>query len=299
MLPYPAVYVPIAARPLNMSAGLKRFGTDFGQAERDREFFQLDRERNHYLRAKRRAPAERRVLVSGEPQAACARAAALAWMRASLADQAPQVLTEAARDSDALDELDALARALQEDFCVMCAGEDFAGRAALIDVRFPSGWRPERLTGADFRRLHAPVPGFPSDERAAQSMVRAMIERGPFVRFVWTLSPDDRLDQHPDAPRHASWEQTERAWLRVERQISVPLTAANAGLFLIRVYHYALDQLSAEQRGRTIAALALMPEAVRRYKNLPTTATLDAVLARSVPAHVPGYAAPHVRHQNN
>jgi dimethylamine monooxygenase subunit A len=280
MSSYPPMYFPISPRPLNMAAGLKRFGTDFGQAERDHEFFQLDRQRAHYLRAKRQAPAERRVIVSGDPQAARARAAALAWMRSTLAEQAPQVLVESACDSAALDELDALARTLQEDFCVMCAGEDFAGSAALIDVRFPSGWRPERLAGADFRSLHAPVPGFPGDERAAQSMVRTMIERGPFVRFVWTLSPDDRLDQHPDAPRQAGWDQSERAWLRVERQITVPLPAASASLFLIRVYHYALDELTADQRARAIAALAMMPEPLRRYKNLPSPATLDAVFAR-------------------
>ncbi|HKP60780.1 MAG TPA: heme-dependent oxidative N-demethylase subunit alpha family protein [Polyangiales bacterium] len=274
-----------------MSAGLKRFGTDFGQGERDRQFFQLDRERAHYLAAKRAAPAERRMLLSGDAEAALARAAALTWMRATLAEQAPVVLSEAARDSAALDELDALARALQEDFCVMCAGEDYAGRAALIDVRFPSGWRPERLAGADFRSLHAPVPGFPGDDRAAQSMVRSMIERGPFVRFVWTLSPDDRLDHHPDAPHRSSWEHTDRAWLRVERQITVPLPAANAGLFLIRVYHYALDQLSLDERERAITALAVMPEELRRYKNLPTLAGLHAVLQRS--ARNPLHARQH------
>ena len=275
------MYFPVSPRPLQMTAGLKRFGTDFGNGVHDHEFFQLDAERARYLAAKRCAPAARRVLDVRDPAAAAARAAALNWMREELGARAPVVLREAAQDGAARDELDALARALQEDLCVLHAGRDFAGSAALIDVRFPSGWRPERLAGADFNRIHGPVPGFPSDERAAQSMVRTMIERGPFVRFVWTLSPDEQLDQHPDTPRASSWDRTDRVFLRVERQITVPLTAAKASVFLIRVYHYAFEQLSVEQRACTLTALAAMPEELRLYKRLPTPAALQAILARA------------------
>ena len=69
-------------------------------------------------------------------------------------------------------------------------------------------------------------------------------------------------------------------WLRVERQTTVPLTAANASLFLIRVYHYSLAELSAEQRTITLEALAAMPEEVRAYKALPRPAALVAWLAQ-------------------
>jgi hypothetical protein len=270
-----------------MSAGLHRFGTDFGQAERDREFFQLDGERPRYLIAKRQAPAERRVLGTADAESQRACAAALAWMRETLAREAPEVLVSAAHDRDARDEFDALARALQEDFCVLAAGDDYAGRAAVIDVRFPSGWRPERLRNASFLATHAPVPGFPGDAQAAQSMVRTMIERGPFVRFVWTLSPDARLDRHPDVIGPASWQRPEGVFLRVERQVTVPLTAAGAGLFLIRVYVYPFGELTAEQQTRTLAALAAMSDEIRAYKHLPHPAELASLLAqgKTSPAH--------------
>jgi hypothetical protein len=281
MSSFKARYFPIGERPLRMSAGLHRFGTDFGQAQRDREFFQLDGERPRYLLAKRHAPRPRRVLGSDDASAREARSSALAWMRAQLAIEAPEVLASAARDRDAHDELDALARSLQEDFCVMCAGDDYTGRAALIDVRLPSGWRPERLRDASFLSIHTPVPGFPGDAQAAQSMVRAIVERGPFVRFVWTLAPDSRLDRHPDVIGPASWQRAEGVFLRVERQVTVPLTAANASLFLIRVYMYPFGELSAEQRARTLAALASMPEPIRAYKGLPPAAAVAALVAQT------------------
>jgi hypothetical protein len=275
-----ARYFPVLARPLKMAAGLSRFGTDFGQGALDQQYFQVDPERARYLEAKRHAPRHRHVVAPDSPSSVAARAAALTWMRSTLAFEAPAVLDEVGRDREARDPFDAFARALQEDFCVLCAGDDGEGAAALIDVRFPSGWRPERLAGASFDEIHRPVPGFPNDPQAARSMVRAMIERGPFVRFVWTLTPNDTLDQHPEARGRIRWDAASEVWLRVERQITVPLTAASASLFLIRVYHYAFDELSAEQRATARTALAVMPEMIRRYKGLPTVALFDAVLAR-------------------
>lgn len=278
---FKARYFPVTSRPLRMSAGLHRFGSDFGQAERDRSFFQLDDERGRYLAGKRQAPPSRRVFGTDDADSQRAREAALAWMRETLAREAPEVLRDAANDRDARDDFDALARSLQEDFAILGAGDDHAGRAALIDVRFPSGWRPERLRDATFLATHAPVPGFPGDAQAARSMVRSMIERGPFVRFVWTLAPDARLDRHPDAIGPASWRHPEGVFLRVERQVTVPLTAAAASVFLIRVYVYPFGELTQVEQACTLDALAAMPEEIRAYKHLPHPSELAALLARA------------------
>jgi hypothetical protein len=97
------------------------------------------------------------------------------------------------------------------------------------------------------------------------------------VRFVWTLCPDPELDRHPDRPQRTRWEDAQCAWLRVERQVSVPLPHARAGLFLIRVYHYALAELTPEQHACVLAALACMPDDVRSYKGLPEAAVVAAL----------------------
>lgn len=262
-----------------MVAGLHRFGTDFGQGEHDRQFFQRDEELASYLGAKRRAPAARHVIGGHDEPARRACTAALAWMRETLAREAPQALEACAKDREARDELDAIARAIQEDFAVLCRGADGLGRAVLLDVRFPSGWRPERLANANFSAIHAPVPGFAQQQTAAKSMVEAMIERGPFVRFVWTLSPDPELDHHPEVLARCAWTDVPGVWLRVERQITVPLPEAAASVFLIRTYQYPFSELSREQRSVVLDALSAMPPEIRAYKNLPTRDVVEALIS--------------------
>jgi hypothetical protein len=273
----PARYFPVTSAPLRMQAGLLRFGSDFGNGAADTRYFQVDDRLDSTLAAKRAAPPERHVLVSPlDPAGERACAAALDWMRATLAADAPELLARADADTAARNPFDALGRAVQEDFAVLDRGAAGEGRTLVVHVCFPSGWRPERLAGASFSAIHTPVPSFAKPDAAARSMVSAMIDRGPYVRFVWTLSVDDALDHHPDSGLRAPWpnehpaEGTTRGYLRVERQVTVPLVGADASVFLIRTYLYALDTLDAGQRAVIRAALDAMPEDVRAYKGLPT-----------------------------
>lgn len=265
------VYFPVKAEPLHMAASLNRFGTDFGFGEAERCFFQVDDARDTYLRGKRSAPAKRRFVVGDDPLAQRARAEAAAWMHETLRREHPEVAEEVAADTDAVDPFDAIARHVQEDFAVMQAGEDDAGRTLVVDVRFPSGWQPERLRHEGFVAIHQPVPGFPPTEKAARGMVRAMVDKGPYVRFVWTVSPDPSLDQHPDrAGMLRTWDEVERPYFRVERQVTVPLPETRSSVFLIRVYMTPVDELAPERRERLIEALRQMPDEVRAYKRLPS-----------------------------
>jgi dimethylamine monooxygenase subunit A len=272
-----ATYFPIQSTPLKMVAGLRAFGADFGQGTRDRRFFQRDGERARYLADKRAVASDRHWLAGDDDEARQARAAALKWLRETLAREDPEALAEA----DALevrDPFEAIALAVQEDFAVLCAGEHEDGRTVALDVRFPSGWRPERLAQASFHAIHAPVPGFADHTLAARSMVRAMIERGPYVRFVWTLCRDEVLDHHPDRANAGSWDEVERLFLRVERQVTVSLPEARTSVFLIRTYLYPYAELEPEQRATVREAVRVMPDDVRAYKGLPKLATLNALL---------------------
>jgi hypothetical protein len=274
-----ARYFPVSPSPLKMVAGLRRLGETFGQGELDQRFFHVDDQRARYLAAKRRVPANRHGLFGEQPEHQAAREAALHWMRETLAREHPSLLAEADHDREAVDEFDALARVLQEDFAVLSAGEQDAGRTVVLDVRFPSGWRPECLIGASFEALHRPVPGFVETPAAVRSMVRAMIERGPYVRFVWTLCTDDQLDHHPAARQALDFVTASRLWLRVERQVTVALAHAEASVFLIRTYLYPTEELSRDQRRIVLRALELMPSEVRAYKGLPQSAEVARLLA--------------------
>lgn len=289
-------YFPVESEPLQMAASLMRFGTDFGNGEADRRFFQIDVRHAEYVAAKLRAPAHRRFVVTGSDEdpshdendesdrdelTHAALDEALTWMRDTIGREHPELLRAIDADADAVDPFDAIARHVQEDFAILNAGDEDRGRTLAVDVRFPSGWRPERLREAGFDAIHAPVPGFPPNEKASRGMVRAMVDRGPYARFVWTVSASAALDQHPElGDRRVLWDDAAEAYYRVERQVTVPLPKTRSSVFLIRVYVKRLAELSPDERARLAHALAVMPPEVRAYKSLPEPEVFARVLAR-------------------
>jgi hypothetical protein len=201
----------------------------------------------------------------------------LAWMRATLAREHPARFDASgprgpgvleAGGSEPLSDFDALLACVQEDAAVVRRLPDGSDVATLLHVCFPSRWVPEALLGVSFRSIHRPVPGFAETDAFASSMLQAMIERGPFVRFVWTLCADDALDHHPEQGTHTPWPEAERGWLRVERQVTVGFPRLDAALFLIRTYRYAFESLGAQRRARLARAVDAMPESVSRYKGI-------------------------------
>lgn len=273
----PARYFPVKPTPLRMEAGLARHGTDFGNDAADRLFFQVDGDLERYLEAKRQAPPTRHAVLSRDDGERAANEAALAWARATLAREHPERL--AAADARARGEhpLFALAAAVQEDLVVLRRTGDGGSAAIAVHVSCPSGWRPERIHGASFGAIHGPVPDFAKRPEAERSMVEAMVERGPYVRFVWTVAADDRLDHHPEEGRRDPWRADGPGFLRVERQTTVPFPEHEASLFLIRVYVYPFAALSPIERQVLQRAIVAMPDHVARYKGIE--AARETVLA--------------------
>jgi dimethylamine monooxygenase subunit A len=271
-LPPPARYFPVRRAPLRMEAGLRRFGTDFGNGRADALYFQRDREEARYLAAKAATPPGRHGVLARSEAERRVHDRVQEWMHAQLALEHPEI----AAGSDGT--YAGLAARVQEDFAVLHrppreGREEHEADAPLesaiaMFVSIPSGWRPERLLGASFRTIHGPVPSFADVDAQSASMVASMIERGPYVRFVWTISADDHLDHHPEEGRRAPWSRDGAGWLRVERQVTVPFPAESASLFLIRVYLRSFAELSSEERATLAAALAAMPDEVARYKGL-------------------------------
>jgi hypothetical protein len=146
--------------------------------------------------------------------------------------------------------LDALISQIPEDLAIVVrdptvpsdrgaiSGRD---RLAFLHVCSPSHWAPEEKAGLDFRALHAPVPGFERLARAAGPLVEAMIQKGPFVRFVWSFVTDRRLNHHPEPPPNwelSAWrgrafdaskpESEAPFYLRIERQVTWGLPAGRS-----------------------------------------------------------------------
>jgi hypothetical protein len=253
-----------------MQPGLYRFGTDFGNGAADSRFFLRDEHTPRFLSEKRRvlALAPQRFRIAAGAGHAPALDAAIRFMRETL-------VAEHGESFGKLRDFSELGLEIAEDFVVLRQTED-GDRAVLVHVCFPSGWRPERLVGQSFLEIHATIPEFDGIRSAAASLVQAMLLRGPYVRFVWTISADDELDHHPELGRRGHWSPPTPGFLRVERQITAPLPEAHASLFLIRTYLYRFDELTAEERATLAAALRQMPAAIVDYKGL--RAALPAAL---------------------
>ena len=246
-----------------MRPRLQRFGTDFGNGAADRHYFQRDRLEAQTLAAKQ-ATRGRYRLATGEREDAV-HGTVLRWIRGVLAEERPDL----SPPPETADAYAAVSDAVQEDFVVQLREPDGRDRAIAVYVCFPSRWRPERILGWSFARIHGPVPGFADAEDATRSLVTAMVERGPYVRFVWTLVAHGELDHHPDDGPGTRFEPGAReGWLRVERQVTVPFPEPKAALFLIRTYLYPFSTLLPDERAMLAEAVRAMPRSTARYKGL-------------------------------
>jgi hypothetical protein len=245
-----------------MQPGLFRFGNDFGNGSADQRFFPLDETAARYLAEKARVlaayPDRNAASVRGEGDEQIL-AAAASWFDDALRAEGHPAAGAPLRD---------IGRHLLEDFAVLQRGPT-GDRVLFVHACFPSGWRPEAVLGKSFGEIHAKIPGIEDVVAKTRSLVEAMVARGPYVRFVWTISADYELDHHPEQGKRVDWSaRTERGFLRVERQVTVPLGTHSASVFLIRTYLYSFDDLTGEQRHVLRRALALMPPEIARYKGL-------------------------------
>lgn len=172
---------------------------------------------------------------------------------------------------------------VQEDLAVL---DGIDGTLPWLSVCTPSHWAPEAKLGLHWGDAHAPV----ADNQAlmtAQRQIIGLCTNGQcWQRSVYTVSADNRYDQHPARQQRTPWpdqqglELAQRCWLRVERQQFFPvLGRSRQAIFSIRLMFERLDQ-SASRPDRAQALhdwLASMSPAVAEYKGL--TGVRPALLA--------------------
>ena len=168
---------------------------------------------------------------------------------------------------------DALALSLPEDL-VWVRDDGGPGRASLLHVAHPSRWEPERRAGASLTELHDPVADGAALRAASAALMRAIVAKGPFRRYVWSLAPGAELDLHPRATRgkerSGPWT-VDGAWFRVEIQTTLPVPDAALALFTIRLRIAPLRAVLDVDRSRAArlaASIRSMSAEVRRYKDL-------------------------------
>jgi dimethylamine monooxygenase subunit A len=284
----PIIYFPVKPVPLQMEAGFYPLGKDLGGGELDQYCFLKDQDFDHYINNKRRVEKDRHWVnwrLENHHLGAFHHLALETLLRVQTEGLGLPTPSQFEEDFSSFtewslhrkDERDnehyeawgtqlyyELTMRVQEDITVL-ANEPYSA-LVMGHICTPSFWDPRHVKNASFWDIHQPVPGFPRDERVALRLADHIARRGPFVRFVWTLCADDKLDHHPHHPR-ISWKEADTVWYRVERQITVPLEGKGA-LFLIRSYVHPLQRLSLAQRHILREAIEVMPHDISTYKGL-------------------------------
>jgi len=173
-----------------------------------------------------------------------------------------------------------LCLAFEEDFAVIDAATT---TLPWLAVCLPSRWAPETKVGLPFAEVHGPVADNAMLIAAASSLARLVAGPDRWERFVWTVSAEPRLHQHPDrggaqwpaADGSASLEQgalavAAVASLRHERQTFIPLPERGQAIFTIRVDSLPLAQAVTRRDDavRLHAAIASMSADVLAYRGL-------------------------------
>ena len=165
--------------------------------------------------------------------------------------------------------------AFEEDFAVL---DGDSTTLPWLCVCVPSHWAPQDKLGLPFATVHAPVADNALLQVAGEKLVRLATGGDRWERFVWTITPSSRYDQHPGRHARQPWPQTADAdafaagcFLRAERQTFFPVgRGTRQAVFTIRVMLQPLGEAVAtrEQAQRLLDSLASMSDAVLSYKGL-------------------------------
>ena len=176
--------------------------------------------------------------------------------------------------------------AFEEDFAVL---DTATGIVPWLCVCVPSHWSPQDKLGLPLSAIHAPVADNAALVGAMPAITRLLAGGGRWERFVWTVTPSGRHDQHPARHARQPWPDTadpsifaKACFLRVERQTFLPVPGHSQVVFTIRVMLHPLTAAvqTASQAARLHDALASMSDAVLHYKGLtPARAPLLEWLA--------------------
>lgn len=233
-----ARYSPWTKGRYEVGPALRPLGTDFGNGEEDKQVFQMRDDAERLL-------ANKQACLEERPDKYFA--------RHNLSPEVEFAATEFIQGQGlAFSTLDEIALHVPEDFAIVTTDgtQDWLAYGSLCA---PSHWALEEKIGRSFATVHDPIPGFEKVTAVAPKMIDAMVNKGPWVRFVWSLESDDRPNHHPEAP--PGWDQAEwwgrqfqlrqRFWVRVERQCIVPLPQVQSALFTIRLSWWSMEEITA------------------------------------------------------
>ena len=265
-------YVPVDGRPPRLTVGLRTLDPA--------EWLEVDERRDDELRAKDELLDQRHAdVVQTRPEGDAASQELLELVIDDLtgrglielvAGEAVDLRTGRRVPVVRLHPVDAAARLVQEDLCVLTPDDDCRLLLTAASVCSPSRWSLAEKMGRDVRAIHDPVPRYDEEIGAPvdQAMDKLTVER-PMWRVQWTLL-DDPAAYQPEAPgadRVIDPECAgEQVWFRVERQTIRRLPRTRGVVFTIRTYVSRLDELGDVALRDLAATLQDVPDDLAEYR---------------------------------
>ncbi len=173
---------------------------------------------------------------------------------------------------------DALALSCQEDIVIMRLRDDGQHHAESLHVLLPSTWTPLEKYRQSFGDIHVPVAESQRLIASANNVMKAIVTKGPYVRFGLSLTTWPQIDGHPDHPKpwDERWlddpdELARNVYVRIERQTTRPFADVGRALFSVRIYLTRLDEFAAGRpgyAGRLATVLRSASPAVVKYKGI-------------------------------
>lgn len=158
-----------------------------------------------------------------------------------------------------------LALRLEEDVAVM-----HQGKLAAICFCFPSGFKPAERVGMMLGDIHKPVADGEMLVRASPGIARVMTEQPSFRRWVWTVTNNPNLSNHPNEKINAIPQSIDDLYFRWETQTTARVDN-DTSLFFVHVNVVPLREVWNQ---KILDSINSMSDAVLTYKNLHHTKEL-------------------------
>lgn len=175
--------------------------------------------------------------------------------------------------------IDALMMQVQEDIAIITE-DDYI---ACLHLMAPNFWSASDKIGKNFSNIHQDVAGIDTIVKNSKAIIQAMIYKGPFVRFAWGLTTDNKLNHHPQhrglnacttikSEHGRNFDPLKPSlYLRVERQTIRGFPEIKCAMFTIRSYLYNIKELDKTKIQCLIDSIHSMSEKQLIYKGLKTT----------------------------
>jgi len=152
-----------------------------------------------------------------------------------------------------------LALRLEEDVAVM-----HKGQLAAICFCFPSGFIPSERIGMLLGDIHKPVADGDMLVRASPGISRVMCEHPSFRRWVWTVTNNPNLSNHPDNKIQTEPKTLDDLYFRWEGQTTASVDK-DTSLFFVQVNVVPLKEVWST---KILNSINSMSDSVLTYKNL-------------------------------